>query len=309
MGKVRHLLALIVVAGMSTSVLPAIAEANSATSIGGGRLGETGVIVNSVEGDGVSAPPETSALSYLIADFETGEVLAAKNPHKKLPPASTLKTLTALTLISRINMDKSYTGTWREASTIGNKVGIWKNRKYKVRDIWYGLMLQSGNDAGVALANISGGIKKTSQLMRAKAKSVKAYDTIPKSPHGLDTPGQVSTAYDLALIARAAMKDKNFRKIVATKTYTFPNSGPRNVDRKIRNLNKLMFTYPGVIGVKTGYTTKGRNTYIGIAKQDGRTIIITFMHLRYGRDELAKKLFDWGFTAVGKVDPVGELVS
>jgi D-alanyl-D-alanine carboxypeptidase (penicillin-binding protein 5/6) len=309
MRKVRHLLALIVVAGMSTSVLPAIAEANSATSIGGGRLGETGVIVNSVEGDGVSAPPETSALSYLIADFETGEVLAAKNPHKKLPPASTLKTLTALTLISRINMDKSYTGTWREASTIGNKVGIWKNRKYKVRDIWYGLMLQSGNDAGVALANISGGIKKTSQLMRAKAKSVKAYDTIPKSPHGLDTPGQVSTAYDLALIARAAMKDKNFRKIVATKTYTFPNSGPRNVDRKIRNLNKLMFTYPGVIGVKTGYTTKGRNTYIGIAKQDGRTIIITFMHLRYGRDELAKKLFDWGFTAVGKVEPVGELVS
>jgi len=309
MRKVRHLLALIVVAGMSTSVLPAIAEANSATSIGGGRLGETGVIVNSVEGDGVSAPPETSALSYLIADFETGEVLAAKNPHKKLPPASTLKTLTALTLISRINMDKSYTGTWREESTIGNKVGIWKNRKYKVRDIWYGLMLQSGNDAGVALANISGGIKKTSQLMRAKAKSVKAYDTIPKSPHGVDTPGQVSTAYDLALIARAAMKDKNFRKIVATKTYTFPNSGPRNVDRKIRNLNKLMFTYPGVIGVKTGYTTKGRNTYIGIAKQDGRTIIITFMHLRYGRDELAKKLFDWGFTAVGKVEPVGELVS
>ena len=309
MKKVRLLLALILAAGMSASVLPAVAEANSSSSIGGGRLGETGVIVNSVEGDGVSAPPETSALSYLIADFETGEVLAAKNPHKKLPPASTLKTLTALTLISRINMDKSYTGTWREASTIGNKVGIWKNRKYKVRDIWYGLMLQSGNDAGVALANISGGIKKTSQLMRAKAKSVKAYDTIPKSPHGLDTPGQVSTAYDLALIARAAMKDKNFRKIVATKTYTFPNSGPRNVDRKIRNLNKLMFTYPGVIGVKTGYTTKGRNTYIGIAKQDGRTIIITFMHLRYGRDELAKKLFDWGFTAVGKVEPVGELVS
>lgn len=309
MKKVRLLLALILAAGMSASVLPAVAEANSSSSIGGGRLGETGVIVNSAEGDGVSAPPETSALSYLIADFETGEVLAAKNPHKKLPPASTLKTLTALTLISRINMDKTYTGTWREASTIGNKVGIWKNRKYKVRDIWYGLMLQSGNDAGVALANISGGIKKTSQLMRAKAKSVKAYDTIPKSPHGLDTPGQVSTAYDLALIARAAMKDKNFRKIVATKTYTFPNSGPRNVDRKIRNLNKIMFTYPGVIGVKTGYTTKGRNTYIGIAKQDGRTIIITFMHLRYGRDELAKKLFDWGFSAVGKVEPVGELVS
>ena len=302
----RKVLAISLTLAISVSVLPGAAEAKN--TIGGGRLGEKGVIYNSAEGDGVSAPPETSALSYLVADFETGEVLAAKNPHKKLPPASTLKTLTALTLLSRINMNRTYTGTWREPSTIGNKVGIWKNRKYKVRDIWYGLMLHSGNDAGVALANMSGGIKKTAKLMRAKAESIQAYDTIPKSPHGLDTPGQVSSAYDLALIARAAMKNKNFRKIVATKTYVFPHSGPRNVNRKIKNLNKLMFTYPGVIGVKTGYTTKGRNTYIGIAKRDGRTIIITFMHLRYGRDALAKKLFDWGFDAVGNVDPVGELV-
>ncbi len=303
-------LALVVTISMTSittvTVVGSAAEATSA--IGGGRLGEKGVIVNSVEGDGISAPPSTSALSYVIADFETGEVLAAKNPHKKLPPASTLKTLTALTLLPRLNMNKTYTATWREPSTIGNKVGLWKNRKYKVKDIWYGLMLHSGNDAGVALANMSGGIKKTSKLMRAKARSIKAYDTIPKSPHGLDTPGQVSSAYDLALIARAAMKNKTFRKIVATKTYIFPNTGPRNKDRKIKNLNKLMFTYPGVIGVKTGYTTKGRNTYIGIAERDGKTVIITFMHLRYGRDELAKKLFDWGFEAIGKVEPVGKLV-
>lgn len=299
----------LVVALASAMFLSAMAgSADGKQVIGGGRLGESGVIVNSVEGDGVSAPPSTSALSYVIADFETGEVLAAKSPHKKLPPASTLKTLTALTLMSRIDMDKRYKASWREASTIGNKVGMWKNRTYTVRDIWYGLMLGSGNDAGVALATISGGIKKTSKLMLAKARSIQAYDTIPKSPHGLDTPGQVSSAYDLALIARAAMKEKNFRKIVATKTYVFPKSGPRNVDRKIRNLNKLIFTYPGVIGVKTGYTTKGRNTYIGIAERDGRMIIITFMHLRYGRDALAKKLFDWGFEAVGKVEPVGELV-
>jgi len=299
----------LVVALASAMFLSAMAgSADGKQVIGGGRLGESGVIVNSVEGDGVSAPPSTSALSYVIADFETGEVLAAKSPHKKLPPASTLKTLTALTLMSRINMDKRYKASWREASTIGNKVGMWKNRTYTVRDIWYGLMLGSGNDAGVALATMSGGIKKTSALMLAKARSIQAYDTIPKSPHGLDTPGQVSSAYHLALIARAAMKEKNFRKIVATKTYIFPKSGPRNVDRKIINLNKLIFTYPGVIGVKTGYTTKGRNTYIGIAERDGRMIIITFMHLRYGRDALAKKLFDWGFEAVGKVEPVGELV-
>jgi D-alanyl-D-alanine carboxypeptidase (penicillin-binding protein 5/6) len=302
----RRLLASTLAFAMTLGVIAGSAEAKS--SIGGGRLGETGVIVNSVEGGGISAPPSTSALSYVIADFETGEVLAAKNPHKKLPPASTLKTLTALTLLPRINMDKKYKASWREPSTIGNKVGLWKNRKYKVKDIWYGLMLHSGNDAGVALANMSGGVKKTSKLMLAKARSIQAYDTIPKSPHGLDTPGQVSSAYDLALIARAAMKNKTFRKIVATKTYIFPNTGPKNVNRKIRNLNKLIFTYPGVIGVKTGYTTKGRNTYIGIAERDGRTVIITFMHLRYGRDALAKKLFDWGFEAVGNIEPVGKLV-
>ncbi len=305
-GTRRTTLVVALASAMFSSAMAGSADGKQV--IGGGRLGESGVIVNSVEGDGVSAPPSTSALSYVIADFETGEVLAAKNPHKKLPPASTLKTLTALTLMSRIDMDKRYKASWREASTIGNKVGMWKNRTYTVRDIWYGLMLGSGNDAGVALATMSGGIKKTSKLMLAKARSIQAYDTIPKSPHGLDTPGQVSSAYDLALIARAAMKEKNFRKIVATKTYVFPKSGPRNVDRKIRNLNKLIFTYPGVIGVKTGYTTKGRNTYIGIAERDGRMIIITFMHLRYGRDALAKKLFDWGFEAVGKVEPVGELV-
>lgn len=302
------LVSLLAAAMVLTLTTGSAGSAEENAVIGGGRLGEKGVIVNSVEGDGVSGPPETSALSYVIADFDTGEILAAKSPHKQLPPASTLKTLTALTLITRINMDKSYKASWREASTIGNKVGMWKNRKYKVKDIWYGLMLGSGNDAGVALATMSGGIKKTSKLMLAKAQSIQAYDTIPKSPHGLDTPGQVSSAYDLALIARAAMKNKTFRKIVATKTYTFPNSGPRNVDRKIRNLNKLIFTYPGVIGVKTGYTTKGRNTYIGIAERDGKKVIITFMHLRYGRDALAKKLFDWGFDAVGKVEPVGQLV-
>jgi serine-type D-Ala-D-Ala carboxypeptidase (penicillin-binding protein 5/6) len=276
--------------------------------IGGGRLGESGVIFDDTKGDGVAAPPDTSASSFIIADLDTGEILAAKNPHKKLPPASTLKTLTALTLLPRLDMNKIYVGTKKEPATIGNKVGIYPGRKYKIKDIWYGFMLDSGNDAGVALANASGGIKKTAALMQAKAKSIQAFDTTPKSPHGLDTPGQLSSAYDLALIARAAMDRSDFRKIVKTKRYTFPKSGPKNVNRKISNLNKLLFTYPGTLGVKTGWTTKGQNTYIGVVKRDGHTIIITFMHLKYGRDALAKELFDWGFKAIGEVEPVGKLV-
>ena len=282
--------------------------ANGDEVIGGGRLGESGVIFDDSKGDGIAAPPDTSASSFIIADLDTGEILAAKNPHKKLPPASTLKTLTALTLLPRLDMNKIYIGTKKEPATIGNKVGIYPGRKYKIKDIWYGFMLDSGNDAGVALANASGGIKKTAALMQAKAKSIQAFDTTPKSPHGLDTPGQLSSAYDLALIARAAMERSDFRKIVKTKRYTFPKSGPKNVNRKIKNLNKLLFTYPGTLGVKTGWTTRGQNTYIGVVKRDGHTIIITFMHLKYGRDALAKALFDWGFKAIGEVEPVGKLV-
>ena len=282
--------------------------ANGDEVIGGGRLGESGIIFDDTKGDGIAAPPDTLASSFIIADLDTGEILAAKNPHKKLPPASTLKTLTALTLLPRLDMNKIYVGTKKEPATIGNKVGIYPGRKYKIKDIWYGFMLDSGNDAGVALANASGGIKKTAALMQAKAKSIQAFDTTPKSPHGLDTPGQLSSAYDLALIARAAMERSDFRKIVKTKRYTFPKSGPKNVNRKIKNLNKLLFTYPGTLGVKTGWTTRGQNTYIGVVKRDGHTIIITFMHLKYGRDALAKALFDWGFKAIGEVEPVGKLV-
>ena len=282
--------------------------ANGDEVIGGGRLGESGVIFDDTTGDGVSAPPDTTASSYVIADLDTGEILAAKNPHKRLPPASTLKTLTALTLLPKLDMNKSYVGTKKEPATIGNKVGIYPGRKYKIKDIWYGLMLHSGNDAGVALANANGGMKKTIEMMQAKAESIQAMDTTPKSPHGLDTPGQLSSAYDLALIGRAAMERSDFRKIVKTKRYTFPKSGPKKINRKIHNLNKLLFTYPGTMGVKTGWTTKGQNTYIGVVKKDGRTIIITFMHLSYGRDALAKELFKWGFKAIGVVEPVGKLV-
>ena len=99
--------------------------ANGDEVIGGGRLGESGVIFDDTKGDGIAAPPDTTASSYVIADLDTGEILAAKNPHKRLPPASTLKTLTALTLLPKLDMNKTYIGTKKEPRTIGNKVGIY----------------------------------------------------------------------------------------------------------------------------------------------------------------------------------------
>jgi len=285
----------------SLATLPA----SAADIIGGSALG-SGVIVNSAPG--IAALPATEAESYLIADLDTGEILAAKNPHEQLPPASTLKTLTALALLPRLDKNAQYIGQLSDTKVDGTKAGIYPGRGYTIDSLWHALFLLSANDSGMALANAAGGLSKTLTYMRSEAKRIQALDTVPRSPHGLDKPGQVSSAYDLALISREAMKREDFRNYVATTKFTFLGSGKANKKLPIYNQNKLLTLYSGTIGVKTGYTTQGRNTYVGAATRNGHTIIITMMHLPYGRDALAIKLLNWGFRARGKVTPVGVLV-
>lgn len=279
--------------------------AHASDIIGGPALGG-GVIVNSAPG--VEALPASEAESYLIADLDTGEILAAKNPHKKLPPASTLKTLTALALLPRLDKSANYIGQLSDTKVDGTKAGIYPGRAYSIDSLWHALFLLSANDSGMALANAAGGLTKTLTYMRSEARRIQALDTVPRSPHGLDKPGQVSSAYDLALISREALKREDFRDYVATTKYTFLGSGKGNKPLPIYNQNKLLTTYSGTIGVKTGYTTQGKNTYVGAATRNGHTIIITMMHLPYGRDALAIKLLNWGFRARGKVTPIGVLV-
>lgn len=274
--------------------------------IGGTQLHQSGVVVNLAEG--IAPPPETDATSYLIADLTTGQVLATKNAHLKLPPASTIKTLLALTLLPRLNPKSLYQARPSDQNVIGDIAGLYPGRNYTIKSLWNATLLPSGNDAALALAHAAGGFNKTIALMNQMARNLQAMDTVARTPHGLDSPGQVSSAYDLALIARAAMKRSDFRTYVATKHYVFPHSGKKNEPLKIANQNKLLTTYSGVIGIKTGYTSQAKNTYIGAATRDGHTIIITLMHLSYGRDALATQLFDWGFRVDGKVKPVGVLV-
>ena len=264
------------------------------------------MIVNSAPG--IDPLPATEAQSYLIADLDTGEILAAKNPHEQLPPASTLKTLTALALLPRLDKSANYIGQVSDTKVEGTKAGIYPGRAYPIDSLWHALFLLSANDSGMALANAAGGLSKTLTYMRSEAKRIQALDTVPRSPHGLDKPGQVSSAYDLALISREALKREDFRHYVATTKYTFLGSGKGNKPLPIYNQNKLLTAYTGTIGVKTGYTTQGKNTYVGAATRNGHTIIITLMHLPYGRDALAIKLLNWGFRARGKVTPVGVLV-
>jgi serine-type D-Ala-D-Ala carboxypeptidase (penicillin-binding protein 5/6) len=291
-------------AGGLTLVTPAHARAASddTTPIGGMLLGQHGVVV----GIGAKALPKTEASAFVVADADTGEVLAAKDPHGRYLPASTLKILTAVTLIPRLNKDKTIKPSAEACNVEGSAVGLTQNKIYKVDDLFRALMMVSGNDAAVALAETNGGLTETLTDMNAEAKRLQALDTVAKTPNGLDQPGQSSSAYDLALIARAGLANPDFREYVSTKIAKFP--APEGKYYEIANHNKLLGRYPGMIGVKNGWTTKALGSFVGAAKRDGHTIIVSVMRHEGSFWEEVKELLDWGFEARGHATPVGALV-
>ncbi|MFI6453953.1 D-alanyl-D-alanine carboxypeptidase family protein [Streptosporangium amethystogenes] len=269
--------------------------------VGGSRLGERGLIVPR----GVKAPPKTAAKAYVIADAETGAVLAAKDAHGRYLPASTLKALTALTLIPKLDKNRKIRPSVRAVNEEGSAVGLVTKPLYTVDDLFKALMLVSGNDCAMALAEANGGLAATLADMNAEAKRLQAFDTVAKTPSGLDKPGQSSSAYDLALIARAGLANADFRRYISTKTDKFP--APKGY-YEIGNHNKLLWRYKGMIGVKNGWTSKALGSFVGAAKRNGHTVIVSIMrHDGYFWEEVAD-LLDWGFANRGRVAPVGQLV-
>lgn len=272
--------------------------------VGGDRLGTgPGVVVDS----SVPAPPVVKAASWLIADLDTGQVLAAKAPHARLRPASTLKTLTALVLLPRLEPKDVVTGIDADAGIEGSKVGVYPGLHYSVDLLFLGLFLNSGNDAVHALARTdTGGVPATVQRMNAKAEQLGAYDTHVTDPTGLDADGQLSSAYDLALISRAGLQRSDFRRYAATKLAYFPD---KNGGRyQISNQNHLLWNYPGALGIKTGYTTLARNTFVGAASRDGHRLVVTLMNSPHGITQDAALLLDWGFANRSSLEPVGTLI-
>ncbi|MGW4474062.1 D-alanyl-D-alanine carboxypeptidase family protein [Nonomuraea sp. NPDC004354] len=293
---VAALLAAVALAG------PALADPPAAEGpLGGDQLAGKGLVVPA----GVKAPPKTKATSFVIADAETGQVLAAKNPHGRLLPASTLKTLTAVALIPKLDRNLKVKPSRNAVNQEGSAVGLSTKPIYKVDDLFKALMLSSGNDAAMALAEANGGLATTLADMNAEAKRLQANDTVAKTPSGLDKPGQSSSAYDLALIARAGLANAEFRRYVSLKSSRFP--APKGY-YEIGNHNKLLWRYKGMVGIKNGWTSKALGSFVGAATRNGHTIIVTIMrHEGYFWDEV-EKLLDWGFAARGKVVPVGVLV-
>ncbi|GHH85232.1 hypothetical protein GCM10018793_52430 [Streptomyces sulfonofaciens] len=262
-------------------------------------------------------PQNVSSMSWLVADARTGEVLAAHDAHRKLPPASTLKSLFALTALPRLDPATRHKVTERELAGVGegsSLVGVEPGRTYRVADLWRGVFLRSGNDAVHVLSSMIGGQRSTVRQMQAKALELGARDTRVVTPDGYDERGQVSSAFDLAVFGRAGLADEQFARYCSTGFARFPG---RRGPFAIQNTNRLLTGadgvghYAGLIGVKNGYTTHAGNTLIAAAHRGSRTILVTVMHPEAGEGHAvyseARSLLNWGFSAAGEVRPVGSL--
>lgn len=277
--------------------------------VGGEALYRSGLTVDS----SASPLPQPGANSFLVADLDTGDVLAAQNAHHQLPPASTMKMLTALTVLPRVDLDSIYTATDEDVDVEGSKVGIVSGSTYTARQLFEGMFLVSGNDAANAVANLTGSLDGTIDQMQAEAGRIQAYDTVVRNASGLDAGGQVSSAYDLALIARAGMDRADFRRFAALSDSTFPMSGTEDPETRptfeIWNQNTLVTGgYEGAIGVKSGFTTNAGRTFAAAAEKDGRRYLVTLMGIQGNTYETGGYYLDWAFANGTKVKPVGKLV-
>ncbi|MGI6777001.1 MAG: D-alanyl-D-alanine carboxypeptidase family protein [Acetivibrionales bacterium] len=235
--------------------------------------------------------PEIDASSAIVIDMETGRVLYEKNAYKRRAMASTTKIMTAIVALENGDVEDIVTVSKRAANIWGSKIHIKAGQKLKLRELLYGLMLNSGNDAAIAIAeHIGGSVEGFLDMMNKKAIELGAKNTCFKTPHGLDADGHYTTAYELAMITRYALKNPEFSKIVGTKYASISI-------RDLRNTNEMLGTYPGADGVKTGYTGQAGRCLVTSATRDGWRIISVVLNCptRYKRALSSKLILDYVF--------------
>jgi D-alanyl-D-alanine carboxypeptidase (penicillin-binding protein 5/6) len=260
----------------------------------------------------LNPPDGTTAASWVLQDLDTGAVLAAKDPHARQRPASLIKTLLALVVLSELKPDQLITVTKEDASQECTCVGIVAGGQYTVDQLLHGLLMHSGNDVAHAFATALGGVDVAVGKMNALAATIGATDTRAATPSGLDGPGMSTSAYDLSLIFHHAMKLPEFAAAVGTKQFQFPGSGDKP-GFPIYNDNKLLGVYPGFLGGKTGFTDDARHTYVGGAMQNGKRIAVVLMRGEQQPTRIvdqAAKLLDYGFALeADQAEPVGLIKS
>jgi len=207
----------------------------------------------------------TESLSECLVEVSSRRFLHEKDADKRLPMASTTKVLTALLILDEENLDVTVTVPAEAAGTEGSSVYLKAGEEITVRDLLYGLMLRSGNDCAVTLAiHHSGTVEKFAEAMNRKAVKLGAVNSHFANPHGLPDPNHYTTARDFALISASAMENETFREIVSCKYYE---------PRGWKNKNKLLWTYEGATGVKTGFTLKAGRCLVSAAERNGMRIV------------------------------------
>lgn len=285
---------------------PPAALARPVSPVGGGQLARCGLVT--IPGS-PAVPQGISSASWVLADLDSGQVLAAKDPHGRYRPASTLKLLTAAVALNALPLGEVITATQADADVEGSRVGVGPGGRYTVRELMLGLLLQSGNDAAHALAARMGGDAATVRAMNALAASLGATDTRAITPSGLDGPGMSTSAYDLALIFRHDIANPVFAQLASTPTVLFPGYADKP-PFAITNQDHLLTDYPGAIGGKNGFTNDAGQTYVGAAQRGGRRLVATLMdgtRIPFAPEQQAPALLDYGF-ALAPGAAVGELV-
>jgi D-alanyl-D-alanine carboxypeptidase (penicillin-binding protein 5/6) len=283
------------------------AGAADPATVGGAELASTGVVVNYPAAK-AKPLPKVDASAWVIADAGTGQVLAAKDPHGWYLPASTLKVLTAITLMPVLDPNATVVTTPRAANQEPSKVGLIAGHSYRISDLFKAMLMISANDAAMSVAQATGSVSKGVAMMNAEAHHLQAYDTVAKRPNGLNGPGQHVSAYDEALFARQALAIPQFMHDEQLRTMKFPlKQGKKPVT--LWSQNTMLETYPGDLGGKIGWTTASKTTFIGWARRSGHTLVVTILHCKPLYEmTYAAKLLNWGFAEDGKVKPVGVLV-
>lgn len=282
--------------------------------VGGKRLGECGVVLPA---GAPAVPADISATAWMVSDLDTGAVLAAKDPHGRYRPASTIKVLLATVALRTLDLDQTVVGTQADADVEGTRVGIGPGGRYTNRQLLHGLVMASGNDAAHAIAAQLGGDEAAVAKMNDLAKALHAYDTRAATPSGLDGPGMSTSAYDLSLLFREAMSIPLFAQMIGTEQLDFPGYPPNpaipgdqdHPGFPIANDNGLLYNYPGALGGKTGFTDDARQTFVAAAERDGRRLVVTLLQadvLPIRPWEQAARLLDYGF-ALDPATRIGDI--
>ncbi len=245
-------------------------------------------------GTAVAEVTDGSPRSAILIEAKTGRVLYERNAHEPLPMASTTKVMTALVALENGNLDDLVTTGKNAFGVPGTSIYLALGEQLPLREMLYGLMLASGNDAAVAIAeHIGGTAENFCRMMTDRAAQIGCEDTVFATPHGLPSDNHHTTASDLALITRAAMQNPVFREIVSTQLATIPWAD-HDYDRVLTNKNKLLSEYPGAIGVKTGYTKAAGRCLTFAAERDGLELIGVVLNCPNWFQE-AEALLDKGF--------------